>query len=187
MIENHRHDGLDSEKIKPYNVIPTFVMTTAELAAYLARPAIEGEEFNVYDGTSYYKYVRINGNWVDTSGSYKVVIGTQQAPASTSSVVITTGFRPKLIEMSTAGTIGSYSGASWATATTTSDAMVTYMYPNGSTNVFGTTSSFVVLGPFTTAGESKCAANISAIGDTSFTLYFSDVTARPYYQWKVIG
>jgi UDP-glucose 4-epimerase len=62
-IKTHTHDGINSEKLKTYNVIPTFIMTATELTRYLSRPAIEGEEFNVYDGTNYRKYIRINKLW----------------------------------------------------------------------------------------------------------------------------
>lgn len=62
-INTHNHDGIGSQKIEVYNVIPTFIMTSAELTRYLSRPAIEGEEFNVYDGTNYRKYIRINKLW----------------------------------------------------------------------------------------------------------------------------
>lgn len=62
-IKRHNHDGINSEKIKVYNVIPTFRMTATELASYIARPAIEGEEFNNYDGTNYRKYIYINSTW----------------------------------------------------------------------------------------------------------------------------
>lgn len=62
-IKSHTHDGINSEKIATYNVIPTFIMTSNELTRYLSRPAIEGEEFNVYDGTNYRKYIRINKLW----------------------------------------------------------------------------------------------------------------------------
>lgn len=62
-INTHTHDGVNSQKIKSYNVIPTFIMTSTELTRYLSRPAIEGEEFNVYDGTNYRKYIRINSLW----------------------------------------------------------------------------------------------------------------------------
>ena len=62
-IKSHSHDGINSEKLKTYNVIPTFIMTATELTRYLSRPAIEGEEFNVYDGTNYRKYIRINKLW----------------------------------------------------------------------------------------------------------------------------
>ena len=47
MIQPHNHNGIDSPKLRSYNVIPTYRMTATELTAYLARPAIEGEEFNV--------------------------------------------------------------------------------------------------------------------------------------------
>lgn len=62
-IQNHNHDGANSEKIKVQNVIPSYIMTSTELTRYLSRPAIEGEEFNVYDGTNYRKYIRINKLW----------------------------------------------------------------------------------------------------------------------------
>ncbi len=62
-IKTHTHDGVNTEKIKVYNVIPTFRMTSTQLGKYLARPAIEGEEFNNYDGTNYRKYIYINSNW----------------------------------------------------------------------------------------------------------------------------
>lgn len=62
-IEKHNHDGINSEKIKVQNVIPTYIMTSTELTKYLSRPAIEGEEFNVFDGTNYRKYIRINKLW----------------------------------------------------------------------------------------------------------------------------
>lgn len=62
-INTHTHDGVNSQKIKSYNVIPTFILTSTQLTKYLSRPAIEGEEFNVYDGTNYRKYIRINGVW----------------------------------------------------------------------------------------------------------------------------
>ena len=66
-IKTHTHDGINSEKLKTYNVIPTFTMTSTELTRYLSRPAIEGEEFNVYDGTNYRKYIRINSLWKNIS------------------------------------------------------------------------------------------------------------------------
>lgn len=62
-LPNHNHDGFNSEKIKIQNVIPYYIMTSTELTRYLSRPAIEGEEFNVYDGTNYRKYIRINKLW----------------------------------------------------------------------------------------------------------------------------
>ena len=62
-IKSHTHDGVNSEKLKTQDVIPTFVMTSTELTRYLSRPAIEGEEFNVYDGTNYRKYIYINSLW----------------------------------------------------------------------------------------------------------------------------
>ena len=62
-METHNHDGINSPKIPTYNVIPTYTMTSTELTRYLSRKAIDGEEFNVYDGTNYRKYIRINGVW----------------------------------------------------------------------------------------------------------------------------
>ena len=62
-IEKHNHDGVNSEKVKVQNVIPSYIMTSTELTRYLSRQAIEGEEFNVYDGTNYRKYIRINKLW----------------------------------------------------------------------------------------------------------------------------
>lgn len=62
-VEKHNHDGIDSDKIKVYNVIPTYRMTSTQLTTYLSRPAIEGEEFNNYDGTNYRKYIYINSTW----------------------------------------------------------------------------------------------------------------------------
>ena len=62
-ITNHTHDGINSPKIKVYNVIPTFKMTSTQLANYISRPAVEGEEFNNYDGTNYRKYIYINSTW----------------------------------------------------------------------------------------------------------------------------
>jgi hypothetical protein len=62
-IKTHTHDGINSQKLKTYNVIPSFKMTPTELTRYLSRPAIEGEEFNNYDGTNYRKYIYINSNW----------------------------------------------------------------------------------------------------------------------------
>jgi len=62
-IKTHTHDGINSEKLKPYNVIPTFRMTSTQLTNYLSRPAIEGEEFNNFDGTNYRKYIYLNSLW----------------------------------------------------------------------------------------------------------------------------
>ena len=62
-IQNHSHDGINTEKIKTYNVIPTMRLTSQELSNYLSRPAIDGEEFNNFDGTNYRKYIRINSVW----------------------------------------------------------------------------------------------------------------------------
>jgi len=62
-IEKHNHNGIDSNKIKVYYIIPTFTMTSTQLSKYLARPAIEGERFTNYDGTNYREYIRINKLW----------------------------------------------------------------------------------------------------------------------------
>lgn len=62
-INTHTHDGINSLKIQVFDVIPTFIMTSTELTRYLSRQAIEGEEFNVFDGTNYRKYIRINRLW----------------------------------------------------------------------------------------------------------------------------
>lgn len=62
-MNNHNHDGVNSEKIKSYNVIPNFKMPTAELAFYLSRKAIDGDIFTNFDGTNYELYIRINAAW----------------------------------------------------------------------------------------------------------------------------
>ena len=62
-IKSHTHDGVNSQRLTTQDVIPTFIMTSTELTRYLSRPAIEGGEFNVYDGTNYRKYIRINKLW----------------------------------------------------------------------------------------------------------------------------
>ena len=62
-MKTHTHDGINSEKLKVYNIIPTFRMTSTQLTNYLSRPAIEGEEFNNYDGTNYRKYIYMNSTW----------------------------------------------------------------------------------------------------------------------------
>lgn len=66
-IQTHTHDGINSPKLKTYNVIPTYTLTPTELTRYLSRPAIDGEEFNVYDGTNYRKYIRLAGVWKYTT------------------------------------------------------------------------------------------------------------------------
>lgn len=70
-MENHSHNGQDADKIKVYNVIPTYEMTSIELTRYLSRPAINGEEFNVYvsDTGEYKKYVLINNVWKEIGGA----------------------------------------------------------------------------------------------------------------------
>jgi len=67
-IKGHNHDGINTSKISVYDVIPTFIMTPTELTRYLSRPAVEGEEFNVFDGTTYAKYFRINNTWQTVGG-----------------------------------------------------------------------------------------------------------------------
>lgn len=62
-IQTHNHDGINSQKVSSSSVIPTYIMTSTELTRYLSRPAIEGEEFNVFDGTNYRKYIFINSLW----------------------------------------------------------------------------------------------------------------------------
>ena len=62
-IQTHTHDGINSPKIKTYNVTPTYTLSATELSNYLSRPAINGEEFNNYDGTNYRKYVYLSGVW----------------------------------------------------------------------------------------------------------------------------
>jgi len=59
----HNHNGINSKRLSTYDIIPTFVMTSTELTRYLSRNAIEGEEFNVFDGTNYRKYIRVNSLW----------------------------------------------------------------------------------------------------------------------------
>lgn len=186
-IQTHTHDGINSLKLNARDVIPTYTFTTTELANYLSRPAINGDEFNCYDGTNYYKYLRINNTWIEVGGSVKIAIGTAQAPASTGTVVVSVGFRPKIIRINTAMTTASYTGASWGRATTASDNSAIYSYYDGFTVSFDWTSSFIIAAPNDTGGSSKCAANLSAIGETSFTLNFQDVTARPYYHWEAVG
>lgn len=60
---NHTHDGINSEKIKVNNVVPTYRLTSSELTTFLSGKATEGDEFNNYDGTNYRKYIYINSNW----------------------------------------------------------------------------------------------------------------------------
>ena len=62
-INTHTHDGINSHKIQSYNIIPTYTMTSAQLAKYISRNSIEGSEFNVFDGTNYRKYIRVNQIW----------------------------------------------------------------------------------------------------------------------------
>lgn len=92
MVENHSHNGIDSSKLRIYNIIPTYSMTSAEITSYLSRKAIEGEEFNVYNSTNgeSCKYVYINNSWVKTLGMVggKMYAETAQAIADTTPVVI---------------------------------------------------------------------------------------------------
>lgn len=73
-VINHNHNGLDSSKIKVYNVIPTYEMTSAQLTTYLSKKAINGEEFNVYvtDTDEYKKYVLINNTWTEIGSGESV-------------------------------------------------------------------------------------------------------------------
>jgi hypothetical protein len=91
-IPIHNHNGIDSSKIKVYNVIPTYEMTSTQLNKYLARPAIDGEEFNVYNSTNgeSCKYIYINGSWAKTLGMIggKMYAKNAQAIADTTPVVI---------------------------------------------------------------------------------------------------
>ena len=75
-INNHNHDGIDSVKIKPYNVIPSYVMTDSQITYYLSKPAIEGDEFNVYNSTTseYLKYIRVNKTWFKVG--IEVILGS---------------------------------------------------------------------------------------------------------------
>lgn len=62
-INTHTHNGINSQKIKVYNIVPSLIMTPTQLTNYLSKNSIEGEEFNVFEGTNYYKYIRINKLW----------------------------------------------------------------------------------------------------------------------------
>ena len=87
-IDTHNHDGVNSRKLKPYNVIPSFTMTTNELATYISRPAIEGDEFNVHNSTTSesLKYIRINGVWTVVGGGNMIqTFGTSLPAASSNS------------------------------------------------------------------------------------------------------
>lgn len=87
-LNTHNHDGVNSSKIPPYSVIPSYTMTTTQLATYLSRPAIEGDEFNVYNSTTSesLKYIRLNGVWtVVGTGNMIQEIGTSLPTASSNS------------------------------------------------------------------------------------------------------
>lgn len=84
-IQTHSHDGVNSKQIKPYDVIPTYIMTPTQLTTYLSRNAIEGEEFNVYDGTDYAKYYRINGTWQTVGGGSGTMTQTKGTSLPTAS------------------------------------------------------------------------------------------------------
>ena len=77
-MEAHKHDGIDSEKIKVYNVIPTYEMTSAQLTTYLSKKAINGEEFNVYisDTLESAKYVNVNNVWTKVGAQDLSVFNT---------------------------------------------------------------------------------------------------------------
>jgi len=107
-INIHNHDGLNSKKIKVYDVIPTFIMTPTQLATYLSRKSIEGEEFNVYDGTNYTKYFRINGTW-QTVGS---VSGTMIQSSGTSLPTASTNTN-KYYYLTTTDTLYRSNGTAW--------------------------------------------------------------------------
>jgi len=107
-INTHNHDGVNSIKIKSYNVIPTYIMTSTELTRYLSRPAIEGEEFNVYDGTTYYKYIRINNTWQIVGGgggNMSQTKGTSFPSASTNT--------DKFFYLTTTDTLYRSNGTAW--------------------------------------------------------------------------
>lgn len=94
-FQKHNHDGFNSEKIKIYNVIPTYVMTTAEITNYLSRKSINGDAFNVYNSTTSEscQYVMINNSWVKTSGGSsavcgKMYAGSQQAIADATAATV---------------------------------------------------------------------------------------------------
>ena len=62
-FRNHAHTGVDSQNILLRNIVPTYVMSPAQLSTYLAKPAVNGDAFTVYNGSDYILYYYINGNW----------------------------------------------------------------------------------------------------------------------------
>lgn len=76
-IPIHNHNGIDSNKIKVYHIIPTYNMTSAQLTKYLSRPAIDGEEFNVYisDEDKTVKYIMVNNEWSEVGS--QVILGCE--------------------------------------------------------------------------------------------------------------
>lgn len=79
-LKDHNHNGINSEKIKSYSVIPTYRLTTTQLNTLLTKKSIEGDEFNVYNTTTnkYYKYVMINGDWKVTELLNEVAVGEKK-------------------------------------------------------------------------------------------------------------
>lgn len=108
-MENHSHNGQDADKIKVYNVIPTYEMTSAQLTTYLSRKAINGEEFNVYitDTLESAKYVMINNEWINVSagGNMTQTTGTSLPTASSNS--------GKYYYLTTTDTLYRSNGTSW--------------------------------------------------------------------------
>jgi hypothetical protein len=110
-MENHSHNGQDADKIKVYNVIPTYEMTSAQLTTYLSKKAINGEEFNVYltDTSESAKYVMVNNSWVKLSAGNSLgseASDTLQYSLDTERTVNgNVGGICKSIQMNVAGTI----------------------------------------------------------------------------------
>lgn len=91
-MERHTHDGIDSPKLRIFNIIPTYEMTTAEITSYLSRKSINGDTFNVYNSTTgeSCQYVMINNEWVKSVGLVggKMYAGTAQAIADITATTI---------------------------------------------------------------------------------------------------
>lgn len=109
-INNHNHDGIGSVKIKPYNVIPSYVMTNAQLTYYLSRPAIEGDEFNVYnsDTAEYIKYIRVNKTWSKVGGALLGAVASDNVKdelLTERSYTMGSSATPKQIRINRAGTV----------------------------------------------------------------------------------
>lgn len=103
-LSYHNHDGINSPKIPARYTVPSFNFTTAQLTTYLAGPANEGDEFNVYISTTgeTRKYIRSNSAWVKIGTS--IVSAPNYATGYTASAGNTTdtlspGFQPKLIKI----------------------------------------------------------------------------------------